>query len=80
MSDRRFSLRIFLFSFFAIASIFPVQAQEPAPPEVKFPQDDPGLNSLPARKKAQMDALGQFKVFYQFHFTDQLKAERHHVP
>src|SRR5580765_6476939 len=73
MSDRRFSLRIFLFSFFATAFIFPVQAQEPAPPEVKFPQDDPGLNSLPARKKAQMDAVGQFKVFYQFHFTDQLK-------
>jgi hypothetical protein len=73
MSDRRFSFRIFLFSCFATAFIFPVQAQEPAPPEVKFPQDDPGLNSLPARKKAQMDAVGQFKVFYQFHFTDQLK-------
>jgi len=48
-------------------------AQESAPPVVPFPQNDPGLAALAARKKAQLDSVNQFKVFYQFHFTDKLK-------
>jgi hypothetical protein len=48
-------------------------AQEPAPPEVPFPKNDAGLAALGARKKAQLESVNQFKVFYQFHFTDQLK-------
>jgi len=48
-------------------------AQESAPPEVPFPKNDVGLASLAARKEAQLRSVNQFKVFYQFHFTDQLK-------
>jgi hypothetical protein len=39
----------------------------------RFPDDDMGKDSLPARKKAQFEAAKQFKVFYQFQFTDQLE-------
>ena len=31
------------------------------------------MNSLAARKKAQMETVNQFKVFYQFQFTDKVK-------
>lgn len=48
-------------------------AQETAPPEVPFPKNDVGLAALPARRKAQLESVSQFKVFYQFHFTDQLR-------
>lgn len=48
-------------------------AQEPGPPAVRFPKNDVGLSTLEARKKAQLESVNQFKVFYQFHFTDQLK-------
>jgi hypothetical protein len=39
----------------------------------RFPDDDMGKDSLPARKKAQFEAAKQFKIFYQFQFTDQLE-------
>src|SRR5580698_4056513 len=39
----------------------------------RFPDDDMGKDSLPARKKTQFEAAKQFKVFYQFQFTDQLE-------
>jgi hypothetical protein len=42
-------------------------------PRVPFPRYDDGLEALPARKKLQLESTGQFKVFYQFHFTDHLK-------
>jgi hypothetical protein len=48
-------------------------AQQPTPPEVPFPKDDAGLATLPARKKAQLESVDQFKVFFKFGFTDQLK-------
>jgi hypothetical protein len=40
---------------------------------LRYPDDDMGRDSLPARKRAQLEAAKQFKVFYQFQFTDQLK-------
>jgi hypothetical protein len=40
---------------------------------VPFPKNDVGLASLAARKKAQLESRDQFKVFYQFHFTDRLR-------
>jgi hypothetical protein len=49
------------------------EAQEAAPPEVSFPRNDVGLTTLAAREQAQLESVDQFKVFYQFHFTDQLK-------
>jgi hypothetical protein len=42
-------------------------------PEVQYPNPDIGAEALPARQKAQMDSLSQFKVFYEFQFTDKLK-------
>ncbi len=42
-------------------------------PEVRYPDPDIGVDSLAARKKAQMDTVDQFKVFYGFHLTDQVK-------
>jgi hypothetical protein len=48
-------------------------SQEAAPPEVPYPRNDDGLNALPARAKAQLDSASQFKVFYHFHFSDELK-------
>ncbi len=38
-----------------------------------YPAEDAGADSLAARKKAQLETVNQFKVFYQFHFTDKLK-------
>ena len=70
---------IFLAGMFAVS----LAAQNPAPPEVLFPKDDPGLTTLPARKKAQIDSEDQFKVFFKFNFTDQIKQSgitfRNHV-
>jgi hypothetical protein len=40
--------------------------------EVRYPAPDIGVDSLAARKKAQLDTVDQFKVFYQFHFTDEV--------
>src|SRR5262252_6474058 len=42
-------------------------------PEVRYPDPDVGVDVLAARAKAQLDTAEQFKVFYQFHFTDELK-------
>lgn len=47
--------------------------QQASPPEVRFPRNDVGLNALPAREQAQQDSVGEFKVPYKFHFTDELK-------
>src|SRR5204862_8354983 len=41
--------------------------------QVRYPSPDSGGDSLAARKKAQLATVNQFKVFYQFHFTDKVK-------
>ncbi len=52
-------------------------------PEFRYPDPDTGVDSLAARKKAQLDTVDQFKVFYQFHFTDEVKGSGitfvHHI-
>jgi hypothetical protein len=47
-------------------------AQGPSPSAipVRYPDPDIGVDSLAARKKAQLETVSQFKVFYQFHFKD----------
>lgn len=70
--------RSILFSGFVALSIAGVlatshAAQDVALPEVHFPKFDEGLITLPARKKSQLESTSQFKVFYQFHFKDELK-------
>lgn len=42
-------------------------------PQVLYPNPDVGVDSLPARKKLQLESTSQFKVFYQFQFTDKVK-------
>ncbi len=39
----------------------------------RFPDEDMGKDSLPSRKKAQLEAARQFKVFHQFQFEDRVK-------
>jgi len=40
---------------------------------VQLAESDAGVLSLAERKKAQLAAVGEFKVFYDFHFTDRVK-------
>jgi enediyne biosynthesis protein E4 len=42
-------------------------------PQVVFPSPDAGADTLAARKQAQMETVKQFKVFYQFQFTDKVR-------
>ena len=42
-------------------------------PRQRFPEEDMGADALPARKKAQLEAAKQFKVFHDFQFTNRLK-------
>jgi hypothetical protein len=42
-------------------------------PQVRYPDPDIGIDTLAARSKAQADTVDQFKVFYRFHFTDEVK-------
>jgi hypothetical protein len=41
--------------------------------QVIYPNPDVGVDTLAARKKAQLETASQFKVFYQFQFTDKVK-------
>ncbi|MFZ0878614.1 MAG: VCBS repeat-containing protein, partial [Candidatus Acidiferrales bacterium] len=42
-------------------------------PKVRnFPDPDIGVDTLAARKQAQLATVNQFKVFHQFHFTDRV--------
>ena len=57
--------------FAALAAARPAPARGPA--RVLFPDPDAGVLSLAERRKAQLAAVGEFKVFYDFHFTDRVK-------
>jgi hypothetical protein len=50
----------------------PASAQSDMP-EVRVPRVDVALDTMEARIKAQHETIQQFKVFYDFHFTDKLK-------
>jgi enediyne biosynthesis protein E4 len=41
--------------------------------QIRNPDPDIGENSLTARKQAQLETVNNFKVFYQFQFTDKVK-------
>jgi hypothetical protein len=49
-------------------------AQDVAVGEYSVPSPDFGADTLALRKEAQLATENQFKVFYGFHFTDELKA------
>lgn len=40
---------------------------------LKYPDPDIGASTIEARRQAQLQTLGRFKVFHDFHFTDRLK-------
>ncbi|MGH9141779.1 MAG: CRTAC1 family protein [Vicinamibacterales bacterium] len=54
-----------------------------APQEVRLPDPDVGADTLQARKRAQLDTVNQFTVFYQFQFADRIKESGitfvHHI-
>jgi enediyne biosynthesis protein E4 len=51
----------------------PITASSDSVPQFRSPDPDIGVKSLDARKKAQMESVNKFKVFYQFQFTDKVK-------
>lgn len=51
----------------------PLQAASKAIPQVRIPSPDIGVETLAARKKAQLETVDQFKTFCQFQFTDKVK-------
>ena len=55
----------------ALAAARPAPAR--GPERVLFPDPDAGVLSLAERKKAQLAAVAEFKVFYDFHFTDRVQ-------
>jgi enediyne biosynthesis protein E4 len=73
MARQSLSSCLFVSLLFAAFFLKSLPAQDSAPPQVPFPALDTGLAALEARKKAQQESVKQFKVFYQFHFTDALK-------
>ena len=80
----RLALALVAFTFlWVIASPFQSSQSNESAPQVRYPDPDIGVASLPARKKAQMAAANQFKVFYQFQFTDKVKESGitfvHHI-
>jgi hypothetical protein len=58
---------------FAAALLAPRSTSSDSVPQVRYPDPDIGVDFLAARKKAQLDTVDQFKVFYQFHFSDAVK-------
>ena len=41
-------------------------------PQIRVPNPDIGVDTLPARQKAQQETVDQFKVFYQFQLVDKI--------
>jgi len=50
----------------------PTRGQSQSEPRY-FPDPDVGVDTLAARRKAQQETAGQFKVFFQFQFADRVK-------
>jgi hypothetical protein len=44
------------------------------PPQFRYPETDVGIDTLPARRAAQIAAAAGYGVFHDFHFTDGLAA------
>jgi hypothetical protein len=64
---------LFAFLFLGIAPVVLGGSSSDSLPQVLFPNPDVGADTLAARKKAQMETVKQFKVFYQFQFTDKVR-------
>src|SRR5580700_11942553 len=66
-------IRLLASMMIAFAIAIPKGARNDTQPLVRYPPEDMGADSLPARKKAQVEAAKQFKVFHDFQFTDRLR-------
>jgi enediyne biosynthesis protein E4 len=51
-----------------------ISAASDTKPKLRYPDEDIGADSLPARKKAQIEAAKEFKVFHDFQFVDELQT------
>jgi len=69
--SRRHLEVLFLLLFLVIPST--LRAQSDAPRRISVPDPDEGADTLAARGKAQAEAMSAFKVFHDFHFTDQVE-------
>lgn len=54
----------------AAAFIFLMAAASDTAPRPRYPDEDMGADSLPARKKAELEAAKQYQVFHDFQFVD----------
>jgi enediyne biosynthesis protein E4 len=70
LTDRLFMITAL---FLAGAVLGLMSASSDTKPRPRYPEEDIGADSLAARKQAQLATEKQFKVFYQFLFTDRLK-------
>src|SRR5215469_10074279 len=61
------------FALFAVTIIILSVVAIDSTIRARFPDEDMGRDSLPSRKKAQLEAARQFKVFHQFQFEDRIK-------
>jgi enediyne biosynthesis protein E4 len=59
--------------FLAAVLIIPLAVAQDSAPKPRYPREDAGADSLPARKRAQLATIKQFQVFYQFQFVDRRK-------
>jgi hypothetical protein len=73
MKLRGCKLVVVVLAAFSIALMAPTSARNDTSPHLRYPTEDMGADSLPARKKAQLEAAKQFRVFHDFQFTDRLK-------
>src|SRR5215204_3634916 len=60
-------------SLLAASILVPVSTSTQSTLDVKYPDPDVGVDSLAARRKAQVATADRFKVFFKFRFTDALQ-------
>lgn len=74
-SARPHARRWVFFVLFSLAgaALAAGRGQGAGPDVYRFPTPDVGLESLAARKKAQLETAARFHVFHDFHFVDRLR-------
>jgi hypothetical protein len=60
-------------SLLAAALLLPNSTSSESTLDVNYPDPDVGVDSLAARRKAQLDTADRFNVFFKFRFTDALE-------
>ena len=68
ISRLKFYLFAIIFTFISAL----ITAQQPEKPVAEVPPTDIGVSTLESRKQEQLKTVDQFKVFYDFQFTDQI--------